>query len=153
PDGTWATEVPASTGITTSVTVTYTDPDGIEYRQRLAVVNGPEVPAGQHSPDGVGMKFTDSGLAGLGPVVKDLAAGAFDIGGLLMSQNRIVDQQDAFLHFDITGNVYEAGIGGVDIATGAAANGVTADIDISDLYVGLNLNIRDGLLIDMNCGL
>lgn len=152
-DGTWSTDVPTSSGITTPVTVIYTDPKGTEYRQRLAVVNGPRIPAGQYSPDGVGMKFTDTGLAGLGPVVKDLAGNAFDIGGLLMSQNPIVDQENAFLHFDIVGNVNEAGIGGVQIDTGAAANGVQTDITINDLFVGLTLNIRDGLLINMNCGL
>ena len=52
------------------------------------------------------------GSPNLGPVIKDLAAGAFDIGGLLLSQNPIIDQQDAFLTIDITGNAYEAGIGG-----------------------------------------
>jgi hypothetical protein len=152
-DRTWSATVPSTSGFTTPVEVVFDPPGSLDYRQRLAVVNGPEIPAGAYSPNGVGMKFTDSGLAGLGPVVKDLAGGAFDIGGLLMSQNPIVDQENAFLHFDITGNVYEAGIGGVDIATGAAANGVTADIDIDDLFVGLTLNIRDGLLINMNCNL
>jgi hypothetical protein len=152
-DGTWSADVPSSSGVTTPVTVIYTAPDGVPYRQRISVVNGPKVPAGEYSPNGVGMKFTDTGLAGLGPVVKDLAGSAFDIGGLLMSQNPIVDQENAFLNFDIVGNVSEAGIGGVDIATGAAANGVQTDITIDDLFVALTLNIRDGLLINMNCGL
>ena len=33
------------------------------------------------------------------------------------------------------------------------AGGVRTDITVKDLYVGLNLNIRDGLAINTNCGL
>ena len=44
--------------------------------------------------------------------IKSLAAGAFDIGGLLLSQNPIIDaagRRSSAL--DITGNAYEAGVG------------------------------------------
>ena len=73
------------------------------WRQRRAVVRGDSVSEGETSPDGVGMRVTNAGLAGLGPVIQDLAGGAFDIGGLLIAQNPIIDQDNAFLTFDITG--------------------------------------------------
>src|SRR5690606_33503303 len=93
------------------------------------------------------------GLTGLGPVIESLAGGAFDIGGLLMAQNPIIDEQDALLHFDVTGSVYEAGIGGVSLAPQSTDTGIATPITISDLYVGVNLNITDGLAINLACGL
>lgn len=153
-DGSWSVEVPhAETGYVTPVEVVYVAPNDAEWRQRQAVVHGDKVDEGDYSPDGVGMHFTNEGLTGLGPVIQSLAGGAFDIGGLLLEQNPIIDQEDAFLHFDITGNVYEAGIGGVSLVPESTDGGIEADIAIDDLYVGINLNIRDGAAIDTDCGL
>lgn len=153
-DRSWSVDVPqADSGYVTPVEVIYTAPNGTRYRQRTAVVHGDKIDDGTHSPEGVGMRFTNEGLAGLGPVIESLAGGAFDIGGLLMAQNPIIDQQDAFLHFDITGDVYEAGVGGVALAPQSTDAGVATPITVSDLYVGVNLNIRDGLAIDLDCGL
>jgi hypothetical protein len=154
PDRSWAVDVPrGATGYVTPIEVTYDVPGGGKYRQRTAVVNGDKVDAGQYSVDGVGMRFTNEGLAGLGPVIESLAGDAFDIGALLMAQNPIIDQQNAFLHFSITGNVYEAGIGNVTLAPQSTDAGVSTPITISDLYVGVNLNISDGMLINLACGL
>jgi hypothetical protein len=153
-DRSWSVAVPqATTGYVTPIEVVYTAPGGTEWRQRRAVVRGDKVDEGDVSPDGVGMRFTNAGLDGLGPVIQSLAGGAFDIGDLLMQQNPIIDQEDAFLTFDITGNVYEAGIGGVAIDATSTDTGVATAIDIDDLYVGVNLHITDGLAINLDCGL
>jgi hypothetical protein len=153
-DGTWSVDVPqAPSGYVTPVEVAYAPPGGGRYTQRTAVVHGDKIDEGQHSPDGVGMQFTNEGLTGLGPVIESLAGGAFDIGGLLMAQNPIIDQEDAFLTFDITGNVYEAGIGGVSLAPQSTDAGIATPITIDDLYVGVNLHITDGLAINTDCGL
>lgn len=153
-DGTWSVEVPqAPSGYVTPVEVEYTAPGGGRFTQRTAVVHGDKLDEGQHSPDGVGMRFTNEGLTGLGPVIESLAGGAFDIGGLLMAQNPIIDQENAFLTFDITGNVYEAGIGGVSLAPQSTDAGIATPITIDDLYVGVNLHITDGLAINTDCGL
>jgi hypothetical protein len=154
PDRTWSQAVPvAATGYVTPIEVTYTEPNGTPWRQRRAVVNGPKIDEGQFSPNGVGMRFTNAGLTGLGPVVQNLAAGAFDIGGLLLSQNPIINQPDAFLGFDVTGSAYEAGIGGVDLDATSVDTGVKTHITIDDLYVGVTLHISDGLLINVDCSL
>ena len=153
-DRTWSVDIPhATSGYVTPVEVTYTPPSGPAYRQRTAVVHADKVDDGQMSSEGVGMRFTNAGLAGLGPVIESLAGGAFDIGGLLMEQNPIINQQDAFLTLDIVGNVYEAGIGGVTLSPQSTEGGVATPISISDLYVGVNLNITDGGLINIACGL
>jgi hypothetical protein len=154
PDGTWSQVVPTvPTEVVTPIEAIYTDPGGTPWRQRQAVINGESLEEREYSPDGVGMRFTNTGLTNLGPVIKSLAGGAFDIGGLLLSQNPIVNQQDAFLTIDITGNAYEAGIGGVDIAPLSTAGGVKTDITIEDLFVGLDLHLSDGLLINLDCRL
>ena len=153
-DRSWSVDVQqASSGFVTPVEVVYTAPSGAEHRQRRAIVHRDKVDEGQASPDGVGMRFTNEGLTGLGPVIQSLAGGAFDIGGLLMAQNPIVDQEDALLTFDIVGNVYEAGIGDVSLAPQSTTGGVATPITISDLYVGLDLHITDGLAINLDCGL
>lgn len=153
-DESWSQTVPVSTTeLVTPIEVIYIDPHGIDWRQRQAVIGGPKLDERQYTPNGVGMRFTNTGLTNLGPVIKGLAGSAFDIGGLLLSQNPIVDQEDAFLTIDITGNAYEAGIGGVDIEPLSTASGVKTDITIDDLFVGLDLHLSDGLLINMDCRL
>jgi hypothetical protein len=153
-DGSWSVDIPqAASGYVTPVEVIYTPPSGESHRQRTAVVHADKVDEGQASPDGVGMRFTNEGLTGLGPVIESLAGGAFDIGGLLMAQNPIINQQDAFLTLDIVGNVYEAGIGGVALAPQSTDGGIATPITIDDLYVGVNLHITDGLAINIDCGL
>ena len=98
-DRTWSVDIPqAASGYVTPVEAIYTPPSGPSHRQRTAVVHGPTGRRrASSSPDGVGMRFTNTGLTGLGPVIKSLAGGAFDIGGLLLAQNPIIHQQDAFL--------------------------------------------------------
>ena len=153
PDKTWATSVPSEPGRTTDIEAIYTHPNLPDVvRQRTVVLNGPSLDEGEMSPDGVGMRFTNEGLAGLGPVIQDLAGSAFDIGGLLLAQNPIIDQQDAFLGLDIVGNAFEAGIGGVSLDAASTPSGVATHITIDDLFVGVNLHISGGL-INLNCGL
>ena len=154
PDGTWTQTVPVSTtNLVTPIEAIYTDPGGIPWRQRQAVIHGPKLDDDEFALNGVGMRFTNTGLTNLGPVIKGLAGSAFDIGGLLLSQNPIVQQPDAFLTIDITGNAYEAGIGGVDIQPLSTAGGVTTHITIDDLFVGLDLHLSDGLAINLDCRL
>ncbi|NNE72241.1 MAG: hypothetical protein HKN26_01095 [Acidimicrobiales bacterium] len=153
PDGTWSQSVNRVAGYVTPITATYVNQQGQDFRHRTAVVNGPSIPAGSPSPDGVGMVFTANGLTGLGPVVENLAGGSFDIGALLQAQNPILEDEPLFLTFEADGSVYEAGIGNVDISAAAAANGVDLTVDVHDLYVGLDLDITDNLLINASCAL
>lgn len=152
-DGTWTATVPASAGYTTTITAIYTGPGGSDFRQRTTVVNGTKLAEGQLSPDGVGMRFTNTGLSGLGPVINSLAGGAFDIGALLLAKNPLFDVKDAFLTFDVKGNAYEAGIGGADVQASSTATGVKTKITITDLFIGVKLNLNDGLAINTDCSL
>ncbi|MBX3284551.1 MAG: hypothetical protein KF703_04335 [Actinobacteria bacterium] len=152
-DGTWSTTVAATSGYTTSIDALYTDPGGVQWRQRKAVINGPSVPDGAYSPEGVGLRFTNTGLANLGPVINQLAGGAFDIGSILLAQRPLFNVPDAFLTFDIKGNAYEAGIGSASVVAGSGDNGVSTTITVKDLYIGVDLNITDNLAINTNCRL
>jgi hypothetical protein len=153
PDGTWTATVPASAGYTTTITAVYTGPGGGDFRQRTTVINGTELGEGQYSPNGVGMRFTNTGLNNLGPVINQLAGGAFDIGSLLLAQNPLFDVDNAFLTFDVRGNAYEAGIGGASVVASSTPSGIKTRITVTDLFIGVKLNIRDGLAIDTNCSL
>ena len=145
PDGTWSTQVNRTAGYTTSIDAVYTEPGGIQYRQRRAVVNGPSVSDGSCSPEGVGLRFTNTGLANLGPVINQLAGGAFDIGSVLLAQRPLINAPNAFLTFDITGDAYEAGIGTASVVAASGDNGVSTTITVKDLYIGVDLNITDNL--------
>lgn len=118
----------------TQVTVTYTQ-GGIERRQVMSLVNQASTPdaAGGYAIDGVGMRFTNAGLNGLGPIIQDLASGSFDLNAMLVGQS--VNTSDA------TGTIYEAGAGNISLVPTATANGMRATVTIQDLFVGVNLNV------------
>src|SRR5690606_31118624 len=88
PDRSWSADVvvdPAHE--VTEVTAIY-NARGIEYRQILSVIDHEAVvdQTGTYVEDGVGMRFTNAGLAGLGPIIQDLASGSFDLNAMLVGQ-------------------------------------------------------------------
>ena len=139
---TWTAEIPmTAVGYVTVVRAVYTEPDGGRYVQNSALVNGDEVEDGEYSPDGVGMRFTNAGLAGLGPVINDLAGSSFDISGMILAQDPLIPPTDAGAGVTITGKAYEAGSSGVTLDAASSAGGVTTAIAVSDLYIGLDLQL------------
>ncbi|MCB1245982.1 MAG: hypothetical protein KDB69_01805 [Acidimicrobiia bacterium] len=155
PDRTWSVDLPLGpAGTVHTIEAIYTPPDGgTPDKSYSTVVAGPSIDVGEMSPDGVGMRFTNTGLNSLGPVINDLAAGSFDISSLILAQHPLVYQENAFLTFDITGNAYEAGMGGVNLVANSTTTGMSTQITINDLYIGLDLLIDDGLLIHNTCKL
>ena len=108
---TWTADIPVSpVGYVTVVEATYTEPDGGRYVQRSALINGPKIDDGEFSPDGVGMRFTNTGLAGLGPVINDLAGSSFDISGLILAQDPLIPPTDAGAGVTITGKAGESAV-------------------------------------------
>ncbi|MBN2621815.1 MAG: hypothetical protein JXA83_00545, partial [Acidimicrobiales bacterium] len=139
---TWTAEIPMSPeGYVTVVRAVYTDPDGGRYVQNSALINGDKVDDGEFSPDGVGMRFTNTGLAGLGPVINDLAGSSFDISGLILAQDPLIPPTDAGAGVTITGKAYEAGSSGVGIDAASTEAGVVTAIAVNDLYIGLDLQL------------
>ncbi|HEX6570143.1 MAG TPA: hypothetical protein VF015_13290, partial [Acidimicrobiales bacterium] len=139
---TWTAEIPMTpVGYVTAVEAIYTTPKGDRYIQRSALVNGDKVDDGEFSPEGVGMRFTNAGLAGLGPVIDDLAGASFDISGMILAQDPLIPPTDAGSGVTITGKAYEAGSSGVDVAASSTASGVKTAIDMHDLYLGLDLQL------------
>jgi hypothetical protein len=150
----WSATVPVATDrYVTAIEVKYIAPNNVHWEDRQAVIHGPRIDEGQYSPDGVGMRFTNTGLNNLGPVIQDLAAGAFDISTLLLARSPLFSQENALLTIDATGNAYEAGIGGVELTASSTDAGVTTDISIDDLFVGVDMHLSDGLLINIDCRL
>jgi hypothetical protein len=143
---TWSAEIPMTeVGYVTVVRAVYTELDGGRYVQNSALINGPKVDDGERSPDGVGMRFTNTGLDGLGGVINDLAGSSFDISGLILAQHPLIPPTDAGLGVTITGSAYEAGSSGVSIDAASTAGGVTTHITVNDLFIGLDLQLS-GLL-------
>lgn len=140
PDGTWTATAQLDPDAWVSVVeVIYTEPSGIGYRHRRAFIFGQALVPGEHSPDGVGLHFTNAGLASLGPVIEDMASGSFDIEAQLMSQNPVINTTMSGL--SVTGSVWEAGMDKVGLTTAATAAGMRTTITINDLFLGINLNI------------
>src|SRR4051794_39083731 len=106
PDREWTVDVPQDAAYpVTEVRAVYTAPNQNKYLDVSGVVTKPSLPdtPSGYSPDGVGMRFTNAGLTGLGPVINNLAAGAFDVQSLLVGQ--AVNSSDA------DGTVTDAGLG------------------------------------------
>lgn len=129
-------------GAVSVVEAVYTEPGGTAHRQRTAVVVGPELVEGQHSADGVGMRFTNTALTNLGPVINDLAGASFDISALILAQRPLIPPTDAGAGVTITGDAYEAGAGGVDLSVASTSSGVEVSVAVTDLYLGLDLQLN-----------
>ncbi|NLD76106.1 MAG: hypothetical protein GX643_05515 [Acidimicrobiales bacterium] len=139
-EGNWSTDITVSGyGTTQVVEAIYTEPGGTAHRQRQAVVAGPSLGEGQYSENGVGMRFTNDALTNLGPIINDLAGSSFDISGLILAQDPLIDTELSGIN--VKGSAYEAGAGGVNLGVASAADGVNVNVSIADLYLGLNLNL------------
>jgi hypothetical protein len=145
PDGTWSQNVPVNpANLVTEVEAVYTKGNNTT-RERINVVYTPnKLDDGEFSPNGVGMNFTNGGLAALGPVIQDLAGGAFDIEPMLVAQNPIINTDFEIIlgiMAHVTGNVYEAGFDSVGMTTSATAAGMATNVSINNFYIGVDLNI------------
>ena len=141
-DHKWTTSVATTpVGKVTVVEAIYTEPNGTVHRQRQAVVVGPKLVDGEFSPNGVGMRFTNTGLSNLGPVINSLAGSSFDISGLILAQNPLIPPTDAGAGVTITGKAYEAGSGGVTVSAQSSTQGVKTHVAVTDLYLGLDLQL------------
>lgn len=150
----WSADIPVDTAnYVTPVTSIYTEPGkGNRYIQKSSVVHGPRIEDGAHSPDGVGMYFTNHGLEGLGPVINSLAASSFDIAEILPPGSSVVSGVDAGMGVTITdGKVYQAGAESIDLAATSTTGGVGTAITIDNLYLGLELTLSG--LISGKCKL
>lgn len=147
-DKSWSTSIPATAAsYTTTIHVEYTDPDGAYSQQRRTIVTGPKLDKGEFAPNGVGMKFTNTGLGQLGPMIQDLAGGAFDIGPMLMAQHPLFTTSQTGIN--ATGEATEGELGDVSITTSATDGGVAAHIVAKDLFVGINMKLTG--LISTTC--
>ncbi len=138
--------------------------DGRILRDRVTLVVGDGVTTGSvadgsASPESVAMRFGDTGLAQVTPVVEQLSGGALDIGGLITAQNPILDDACVVeslgncLYF-ATANVVEVGFGDFSLSADAASSGTTqATVAIDDFYVEIDLNVRDLVALNITCGL
>ena len=141
-DRKWSQVISTSpVGKVTVVQAIYTEPNGKVSRQETAVVAGPRLAPGEFSPNGVGMKFTTTGLANLGPIINDLAGGSFDISAMILAQDPLIAPTDAGSGVTISGKAYEAGSAGVSITAVSTAAGVKTHIAVEDLYIGLDLQL------------
>jgi len=142
PDRKWSQVIPTSpVGKVTVVQAIYTDPNGVAHRQETAVVAGPRLTPGEFSANGVGMNFTATGLANLGPIINDLAGGSFDISAMILAQDPLIPPTDAGSGVTITGKAYEAGSAGVALGAESTDTGVKTHIEVQDLYLGLDLQL------------
>jgi hypothetical protein len=64
--------------------------NGFHTLDRRVVIAGPAVPDGLYSPDGIGMRINNTGLAQLQPTIQNLVSSSLDINALVLSANPIV---------------------------------------------------------------
>ncbi|HKA84167.1 MAG TPA: hypothetical protein VKD21_09910 [Acidimicrobiales bacterium] len=142
----WSAVIPMDTDTyVTPVTAIYTAPNNNRYIQESTLIHGEKIDDGEFSPGGVGMLFTNGGIAGLGPVINTLAGDAFDISAQILAQDPLIPPTDAGLGVTITGRAYEAGAESVNVGATSTNGGVETPITVTNLYIGLDLTLS-GLL-------
>lgn len=134
PNRSWTTSITVEPGETmVELEVVYTRTDSVRHRQMVRFIVGPSIPdtLDGFSPDGVSMRFTNAGLAGLGPIIQDLSSGSFDLDSMLVGQ--VIPTDIA------TATIYEAGAGNIELDPTVTQHGVRTVVVLNDLYLGLNL--------------
>jgi hypothetical protein len=165
PDKTFSTSAALSPApIFNPIIAEVTAANGDVRRDRVTLVVGDGVNSGfvldgAMSAESLGMRFTNTGLGQVTPIVQDMAAGAFDIGGLLTAQNPVLDDEcvaelgGLCLYF-ATVDIVEVGFSNLALdieSIGPGEARVTTTID--DFAVEINLHIRDQVAVSFDCGL
>lgn len=125
--------------------------DGEKVNDRVVVIAGPSIAEGSYSPNGLGMRFNDSGLNAIEPAVEDLV----DINPAdLIPPNTVVINDYCYQDtiFGCLGRVDVSisgspppSIGGFSIDMDSQTNFVAADITLNNLYVRANVNSVSGI--------
>jgi hypothetical protein len=161
----FTTNVPLDPGaIFNAIVAEGITPGGELRRDRVTVVAGDGVNTGfvldgDLSPESIALRFTDTGLAQVKPIIKDLAAGAFDIGPLILEQNPILDDECVAEIFGLcaywaTVNVTDVGFSDLLLDIDPLGSGQTeVAVSIQDFFVKMNLHVRDAVAVSFDCGL
>jgi hypothetical protein len=128
----WSAVIPIDTATyVTPVTAIYTAPNRHRFIQESPLIHGEKIDDGEFSSEGVGMLFTNGGIAGLGPVINTLAGDAFDISTQILAQDPLIPPTDAGLGVTITGRAYEAGAESVNVGATSTNDGVETPITVT----------------------
>jgi cysteine-rich repeat protein len=127
--------------------------DGEKVHDRVVVIAGKSIPKGGYSPNGIGMRFNDSGLNAIEPAVEDLV----DINPAeLIPPNTVVIHDYCYQDtiFGCLGRVDVSisgtpppSIGGFSIDVDSQTNFVAGDITLNNLYVRANVDSTSGISI------
>lgn len=157
PNKTFSTTVNLSTATVFNpilATLTRTN-DGEKTNDRVVVIAGPSIVEGSPSPNGIGMRFNDSGLNSIEPAVEALVA--IDPAELIAPGTLVIND---FCYLDsifgcigrvdvtISGTPPPA-ISGFDINMDSMTNFVAGDITLHNLFV--RANVDDATGVSLHC--
>jgi len=125
--------------------------DGEKVQDRVVVIAGPSIAEGDPSPNGIGMRFNDSGLNAIEPAVEDLVD--IDPAELIPPNTLVINDycyQDTIFgclgRVDVTiSGTPPPSIGGFSIDMDSQTNFVAGDITLNNLYVRANVNSVTGI--------
>lgn len=125
--------------------------DGEKVQDRVVVIAGPSIAEGDPSPNGIGMRFNDSGLNAIEPAVEDLVD--INPAELIPPNTLVIDDycyQDSIFgcigRVDVTiSGTPPPSIGGFSIDMDSQTNFVAGDITLNNLYVRANVNSVSGI--------
>lgn len=165
PDNAYSTTVPLSANdVFNPIVAELTTQVGTILRDRVTQIVGDGVNTGfvldgQLAPQSIAMRFTDTGLQQIEPIVATLSGDALDIETLLTAQNPVLDDECVFevaglCWYFATVNIVEVGFSSFELTFDAEASGSTAvDVTINDFFVDIDLHIRDQVAVNFDCGL
>lgn len=164
-DNAYSVNVPlSSTAIFNPIVAELSTQVGTILRDRVTQIVGDGVDTGfvldgAMAPQSIAMRFTDTGLGQIEPIVATLSGDALDIETLLTAQNPVLDDECVFevaglCWYFATVNITEVGFSSFDLEFDAQASGSTAvDVTINDFFVDIDLHIRDQVAVNFDCGL
>lgn len=137
---------------------------GTILRDRVTAVVGDGIASGfvldgATAPQSIAMRFTDTGLQQIEPIVATLSGDALDIETLLTAQNPVLDDECVFevaglCWYFATVDIVEVDFSSFELAFDAEASGSTAvGVTINDFFVDIDLHIRDQVAVSFDCGL
>ena len=143
--GGWSVEVPVDPAAVFNPIVVTVSSGSVTQNDRVTVVVGDGVASGfvadgDVTPDGVGLRLGNAGLAQIAPVVESLSGDSLDISAIVTAQNPIATGNFGGI-VDYTANAVEVGFSGFGLTAVAGTGGIDATVSIDDFYIELDLDL------------
>ena len=143
--GSWSVDVPLDPVAVFNGIEVVVSKGGITRKDRVTVLVGDGATTGfvldgDPTPEGVGLRLANAGLAQIAPVVESLSGDSLDISTIVTAQNPIASGSFGGI-VNYTANAVEVGFSGFGLDAMAGTSGIDTTVSITDFYIELDLDL------------